>query len=492
LAIALAAALVPVALHSQHGAHRVGMALLVSACTAAALVLFGLALGAARLSRSAIVAYLAGVAVRIAYLFVTPYSIRTHDVDQHIEYVEYLLAHHALPPSTALWASYHPPFYFVLAALLWRALTLAGVTARWVLLLALQLQSLAYHLGFLAFALLTGERWIGPSAETRSGDGPAVSGRQRALFAALLCLWPSGVMHSVRLGNDDLFYLFFGAGLFFAARWWQGARDRDLHMAFAGAALATLSKSNGLILFMVLGALLGLRIFQDPDRSVRRHARRIGPGALMFLGVTGVTLGRAALDTLSGKRSNFLVGNTDRLTKALAVGNSAANYLWFDVKMFVTHPYASSWVDDTGRQYFWNFALKSALVGSFEFDGVALSNLAELMAFSLLALLGVTAIGLARDKREWEPEAPLWSTIALGMASLAALRMSVPMACSNDFRYVWPIMVPALCLYVRSIARLGNTGRTGWAWFGEAVGWGFFLESVGFFAVLSMQWAASR
>jgi hypothetical protein len=212
----------------------------------------------------------------------------------------------------------------------------------------------------------------------------------------------------------------------------------------------------------------------------------------MFFGVTGLTLGRAALDTLSGKRSNFLVGNTDRLTKALAVGNGAANYLWFDIKMFVTHPYASSWADDTGRQYFWNFALKSALLGSFEFDGAALSNLAELMAFSLLAIVGVTALGLAREKREWEAEAPLWSTLALCMASLAALRVSVPMACSNDFRYVWPVAVPALCIYLRSIARLGHVGRIGWAWFGEAVGWGFFLMSVGFFAVLSMQWAASR
>jgi hypothetical protein len=300
------------------------------------------------------------------------------------------------------------------------------------------------------------------------------------------------VIHSVRVGNDDLFYLFFGAGLFFATRWWQDLRDRDLHLAFGSAALATLTKSNGLILFMVLGGLLGLRLLLDEGRSVRIYARRIAPAALMFLVVTGLTLGRAAVDSLAGRRSNLLVGNATSLTKELAVGNGAANYLWFDVKMFVTEPYSSSWVDDAGRQYFWNFALKTAILGDFQFDGAALSNLAVIMAVLVLAIGVVTVLGLARGKGGWLAEAPLWLTIAVAMPRLAALRMSIPMACSNDFRYVWPVMVPALCLYARSVARLIEKRQIGWARFGETLGWGFCAVATGFFAVLSSQWAASR
>jgi hypothetical protein len=51
-------------------------------------------------------------------------------------------------------------------------------------------------------------------------------------------------------------------------------------------------------------------------------------------------------------------------------------------------------------------------------------------------------------------------TLAIGIAmpALAALKMSIPMACSNDFRYVWPVRMPTPYLYARAVARLGEAG----------------------------------
>jgi hypothetical protein len=50
-------------------------------------------------------------------------------------------------------------------------------------------------------------------------------------------------------------------------------------------------------------------------------------------------------------------------------------------------------------------------------------------------------------------------TLAIGIAmpALAALKMSIPMACSNDFRYVWPVRMPTPYLYARAVARLALT-----------------------------------
>jgi hypothetical protein len=483
-ALALTAALAPLSVRSAHGLHREVVAAL--AAVAAVLVVAGVGLRALRLPRSVVVVYLVGVALRVAYLFVTPFSVRTHDVDQHVEYVDYLLAHHAIPSPGAGWAFYHPPFYFILAALLWRALMVVGVTARSTLLVALQVQSLAYFLGFLAFCLLTGELWLARLPDDRLGPDPGIRSRLRVLFAALMCLWPSGIIHSTRVGNDDLFYLFFGGALFFTTRWWQDRRDRDLHVAASFAALATLTKSNGLVVFMLLAVLFGTRIALDEERSVRAYARRAWPGVVLFFVSAGLTLGRAAIDTLSGRRHNLLVGNADRLTKALAVGNGAANYLWFDVKMFVTQPYSSSWVDDSGRQYFWNFALKTSLLGDFQFDGAWLSNLAVLLSASLLAILGCLVLGAARQtKQDLVGELPLFAAIALAFASLAALRMSIPMACSNDFRYVLPILMPAIYLYVRALVRFRAVRWGGLARCGEAAGWSFAGLSLAFFVLLA-------
>src|SRR6202044_2209321 len=74
------------------------------AVVAALLVLAGLGLRALRFSRPIVLMAVAGIAVRLAYLYVTPYSARTHDAGQHVDYIDYILANHKVPPPSAGWA----------------------------------------------------------------------------------------------------------------------------------------------------------------------------------------------------------------------------------------------------------------------------------------------------------------------------------------------------------------------------------------------------
>jgi hypothetical protein len=476
--------LVPPLVRSDRGMH--GQAAAQVVVLALVLALLGRGLVALGLSRAVATTYLLGAAARFAYLTVTPWSARTHDVDHHIEYVEYLLAHHAVPPPSAGWSFYHPPLYFVLAALLWRTLTALGVGARPMLLVALQAQSLAYHLGYLAFALLAGKRWLDALPGARLGPDPAIRARLGVLFAALLCLWPSGILHSVRVGNDDLFYLWFGGFFFFVTRWWQDGRRRDFNLAAVFAGLSMLTKSNGLVAFAVLGVLWGVHVARDPGRSIGSAAKLAWPAVVLFALPTGATLLRAIRGGAGAQHHHLLVGNAESLNPQLAVGNGAANYLWFDLKMLVTQPFSSSFTDDAGRQYFANFMIKTSLLGDFQFDGATLSNLAIVMSFLVLPILACVAVAVVYPSREdWLVALPLPLTVALSVASLAALRISIPMACSNDFRYILPVTLPALCLYVRGLARLRELGRPAWARVGETAGWAFAATTVAFFAVLA-------
>jgi hypothetical protein len=481
--VALTASLAPVLVRSDHGKHGEAAAQIVIA--AILLALLGRGLVALGLSRTVATTYLLGAAARLAYLTVTPNSVRGHDGDQHVEYVEYLLAHHALPPPSAGWSFYHPPLYYVGAALLWRTLTALGVGSRPMLLVALQVQSLAYQLGYLAFALLAGKRWLDALPEARLGPDPRVRARLGVLFATLLCLWPSGIIHSVRIGNDDLFYLWFGGFLFFLTRWWLDGPRRDFNLAAGFAALGMLTKSNGLIAFAVLGVLWGVHVARDPERSIRKAVKLAWPAVVLFALPAGATLLRAIADKAGGEHHHLLVGNSDGLNGALAVGNGAANYLWLDLKMLLTQPYSTSWTDDAGRQYFANFMLKTSLLGDFQFDGKTLANLSIVLSFLFVPILACVAVGVAHQTRkDWLDALPLPLTVALGVGSLAALRISIPMACSNDFRYIWPLIMPALCLYVYGLARLRD-GRLGWARVGEIAGWAFAGTTLAFFAVLA-------
>jgi hypothetical protein len=456
------------------------------AAIALVLALLGLGTDKLGLARPAVLAFLVGSAARVAYLLVTPYSLRNHDGDQHIEYVEYLVAHHAIPKPSDGWAFYHPPSYYVVAALLWRGLLAVHVTKRPVLLVALQVQSFVYNLGFLVFALLTGKSWLDRVPDARLGPGPRMRARLAALYGALLCLWPSGIIHSVRIGNDDASYLAFGGMLFYASRWWQGGRDRHFHAAAAFAGLAMLIKSNGLVAFALLGLLFVVHAVRDPQRSIRGLLRRAWPAAVFFAVPTAATLVRAIRDVTPGHPHSLLVGNSDKLTKAIAVGNGAANYLWFDLKMLVTAPYSTSWSDEAGRQYFANFALKTSLLGDFSYDGARLSDLAVVMSFLFVPILICVGLGAACQTRDdWLDTLPLWLMIGLAVASLAALRMSIPMACSNDFRYILPILMPSLYFFTRALARMREIGRIGVARWGEIVAWAFAGASLAFFAVLA-------
>jgi hypothetical protein len=482
-AAALTATLVPVLVRSDRGVHREAAVQVV--VVAVVLALLGRGIVALGLSRSVAMIYMLGAAARLAYLTVTPFALRTHDAGEHVVYVEYLLAHHAIPPPSAGWSFYHPPLYFALAALLWRTLTALGVSARPMLIVALQAQSLAFHLGYLAFALLAGKRWLDALLDARVGPDPTVRARLGTLFAALLCLWPSGILHSVRIGNDDLFYLWFGGFLFFVTRWWLDGRRRDFNLAAVFAALSMLTKSNGLIEFAVLAVLWGVHVARDPGRSIRSALKLAWPAVVLFALPTGATLLRAIRDTAGGEHHHLLVGNSEHLDTRLAVGNGAANYLWFDLKMLVTQPFSTSWSDDAGRQYFANFMLKTSLLGDYQFEGATLANLSIVLSFLFLPILACVALAVAHQSRkDWLATLPLPLTLAVSVASLAALRMSIPMACSNDFRYIWPIVMPALCLYVLGLARL-REGRPSWARIGEIAGWAFAATTLAFFAVLS-------
>jgi hypothetical protein len=475
------AAVAPALIGSAHGVRAEAAAKV--AVVALVLALLGRGLVALKWSRTAVATFLLGAAARVGYLTVTPYSVRSHDCDQHIEYVEYLLKHHLIPPPNGGWSFYHPPLYYALAALLWRTLTALGVTSRAMLLVALQAQSLAYQLGFLAFAMPAGKRWLDALPDSRLGPDPRVRARLGALFALLLCLWPSGIAHSVRVGNDDLFYMWFGAFLFFVTRWWLDGRRRDFNLAAGSAALTLFTKSNGLVAFAVLGVLWAVHLARDPERSMRKAAKLAWPAVVLFALPVAATVGRALW--AKGPHNHVLVGNADGLNKALVVGNGAANYLWFDLKMLVTQPYSTSWSDDAGRQYFANFMLKTSLLGDFQFEGATLSNLAIVMSCLFVPILACLVVGVAIQTRsDWLDALPLPLTVGLAVASLAALRLSIPMACSNDFRYVWPIVMPGLCLYVRALARLRELGRLGSARVGETAGWAFAAATLAFFAVL--------
>lgn len=415
---------------------------------------------------------LLAIALRVAYLAVTPFNLRTHDVDGHVEYIEYLLNHHSFPPNDGGWSFYHPGLYFLISALQWRLLDVLHVS-RAAILVSLQAQSVLWELGYAAFAFAAARLWLDELPEESFGKGLLSRRALAALAAVLIAVWPATIIHSVRIGNDDLVYLFFGASFYFTTRWWTRKRERDLHLAAVASALGVVTKTNALVLFGILGLLLLVHMAgRERERRPLVYLKRFAPMVVLALASFAIALGSAIKDTLTGKRTSFFVGNSDWVTNKLIVGNRAENYIWFDLPAFVNHAFISPWDDPPGRQWFWNYFFKTSLFGEFHFDSILVWNLAVLISVAFLGLL-VFAVGseiLGAFGLAW---LPITLTMTVLVASLAYLRMRHPWAPSAEFRYILPVLTPFLLAYLRGLTRCDERGWVRIARGGALLGWIF-------------------
>jgi hypothetical protein len=200
---------------------------------------------------------------------------------------------------------------------------------------------------------------------------------------------------------------------------------------------------------------------------------------------TGLALHESLAAALAGQPGDILVANAyGSEYRDLGVGNRADNYLWFDLRTYVTQAFTNPRDDGMGRQLFWNYLLKTSLFGEFSFPRPASWNLAVCISLACLPMLATVIAGalLLRRKQVYE-ELPMLAAAVVLVAASALLRMKIPTSCSNDFRYVLPVLVPLAYGYVRGLAGLRSRGWTRAANASLGVGWVFAALSAAFVVV---------
>ncbi len=374
-----------------------------------------------------------------AYIAATPWNMRQHDVTGeggHLGYIIYIANHLALPRPDAGWTFYHPPLYYAAGALVWAWAQWLGLPGAE----CLQFMALGLWLVFLAAS-------AGALRLTLRRSRPAL-----ALATAALGLWPSGPIHGLAIGNDAALYAMAAVATWFVLRWWRGGRRRHLIGMAVFIALALLVKSNAIALAAAAAALVGLRML------LRRHRRRLRDwlDAAMAAGIIGggmlLSLGTHVYWYWRGVIPNWLIANVGGLSPGLRVPVTIRAFVPLDIPVFLTSPWLDAFNDASGRGNFWNYLLRSALTGEFHFDAAAQRYIALAWGVLLLWLLCLLLLQLRSPR--WSRPA-LWRDapwIVLGaawLASLAALRIEAPYACSNDFRYILPVLVPLILAYTR-------------------------------------------
>jgi hypothetical protein len=409
-------------------------------------------------NRAIVLIILGGFLVRVLYFLVTPYGTRTHDVEGHIPYIEYVLSHWRVPPRESGWESYQPPLYYFLVALVYKAGELFGVHSTYNLYRLVQFFSVLMSMGFLFVALSIFQNILSHFAGWSPGNPSAAVPETLkdktkrdwilALSLGLATFWPSNIMHSVRLGNDVMFYFFYALGLLFLVKWYYDNTEKSLFLSFIFTTLCFITKANALILYGLTGIVYLWKFFTDKDRNIKKYIIRTTILLAIFAAGFWITFGAAVAEKMKGNSENFMVPNIkDGGLAGQEVGNQLKNYVWFDLPVFIAEPYADPWGDKGGRQYFWNYLLKTSLVGEFQFDTPFHRFLTTLLSGLFLGMLFYAIVGLILIlRKEWKEHIILFLNLILLIIAAILFRVSIPASCSGDFRYILPLLI-SFCFF---------------------------------------------
>lgn len=372
------------------------------------------------------------------YWSATPWETRAHDVSWgggHYDYIQYVATIKALPTPDEGWVFYHPPTYYLAATSIWFLANATGLPVHE----TLQLFSILLWLVFLVSSLATLNIFLKHKPGTNF------------IASLALALWPAGILHSPAIGNDSALYAVLGMATLFMCRWWFSGKRRDLLWMAFFCALSVLVKSNGLVLIAAGGLLLLLHFLL---RRRQKKMRAFVDG-LLFGIITAVGLAASfavrIFYFIRGDSPSWLISNVGNLHGGLRVPADIKAFIPLDIPTFLTQPYLNAFEDVTGRDSFWIFLLRSSLSGEFAFPDPFLTKVAYFWGLLLLFLFFILLLGVPLL---WRTKAsvlyrhlPLLLLGFLWLASLVALRIQVPFSCSNDFRYIAPILLPVILFW---------------------------------------------
>lgn len=366
-------------------------------------------------------------------------------VDGHLGYIEFIAKNFALPEPQAGWTFYHPPLYFIVGAIVTKII--------WVT------HAFEHTQGLQALSLFL---WLIFLAASAGAMRKALSGRPWAALmgTTALAFWPSGLLHSIRLGNDSMLYATTAVCFWFMIRWWKNNHRFNFWGMSIAASLGLLVKSNAMILVIAILCLLFWRIIRPVGHRRLRAFRQLILVGLLFAFAGALNFADNVYYWKQGKIASWLVSNQGNLNHNLKVPTDWKHMLLFDLPSYVTEPYTNAWDDQKGRLFFNNYLLKSSLTGEFQFyEKPWKPGIAMFWGIALLIMVILTLTHLYGRMNpwssQWHRQLP-WILIFIGLyGSMIVLRLRAPYSCSNDFRYIIPILVPALIAAVQ-------TARTNW------------------------------
>ncbi|MBP7113843.1 MAG: glycosyltransferase family 39 protein [Candidatus Peribacteraceae bacterium] len=384
-----------------------------------------------------------GLFVRMLYDGATPYNLRAHDLEGHVDYITYMQQHWSIPIAKDGWEFHQPPLYYAMAALWLTVLSPLGLPK------ILQYQSLAGWSLVLSVLTFTVALYCLRQLFGESNRRDAVkAGMMIAVFSSL-------VFFASRITNEALSAFLTVSTIALLLLWWKRG-DRTtlvaLSLVFALGILAKIS-------ILALGPALAVALLFRSGRSWKiRFADIVIASLVVVLAAGWYPVHRFFLEPEQEK--TLSLGN-DGMDATLAVPRDFKHLVTLNPVQVVTHPFNDPWDDTFRRGYFLEYFFRSAFFGEYTFERYRI--LAQTILILALLLVPALLFGILIDFRRRFYELLPFHVVMLGMVLAAFLYPYLfPFAPNQDFRFSVILILPAAYYIVRGIESLPLWLRIAW------------------------------
>ncbi|NII83191.1 hypothetical protein FHT21_002236 [Pedobacter sp. SG908] len=375
-----------------------------------------------------------------AYICYHLYDQYSYDVEAHVQYIQYMIDTGHSPNPAGGWLFYHPSFYYRAVAGFWAIASYGRHLNFEEFLKISQAFTLTVFIVYCYLCIMTINLVFRMQMDSRERQ---LNNSHR--FAVLLfLLWPVNAIFSGRIGNDIFFDLFYAMAFYWMVKWWYSQNLKNYFLILIFSSLAVWAKTNGLILIGASAILLICGFFihyrRKPIRGIYYKQ------ALLLTLAISVILCLSVPDKLMRLRSDpdtpLIVSNATGLGDELRVENNFNAFLTFNPVKFVKRPYTSALNPALGRDNFWHFLLKTSILGEFQETSTLLKVSASMLSLSLLLLMPLFFMGIFSAIKNVRIFLPVIISVLCLIGSMIVFRLNYPFSCSNDFRYIFPAVLP--------------------------------------------------
>ncbi|MCX7747722.1 MAG: glycosyltransferase family 39 protein [Clostridia bacterium] len=360
-----------------------------------------------------------GIVLRICYSLFTGSGTRTHDVYRdewgHIDYIKHIAKYWSLPPVNTCQA-YHPPVHHILSAVVLYISNLFTANEfmqiKYVQLASTFLNSLT--LVFI-YKLLK---------QLKLSQAAILAG------TAFFAFHPTNVFFSSKINNDNTMFFFYTAAFYFLFKWMDKKTTKNTVFLSLFTALAVLSKISAVMLLVPISVVFAVHFFRNLA-NYKSYMKQFSVFILIFIPLS-----------MSYPLRNYLLfqqklGYVPSLGKGFEP--NLYNLFYLPVENLFIHPFNNGGL--RGGAYFTEFLLKSSLFGEWAYPGLEiLGVLLIILTLLLIAIFLIRLFGLRKEGIK--PYGYIFLLNLLVPLILAVkFRTDFPVACSQDFRYVAPILI---------------------------------------------------